>query len=135
MMGLSIKRAAEVAAEAQVALRRRIRDRRDLAIASGIVVAGVPVQTDELSQARITGAALAASLDPTMTVRWKGANGRFVDLDAPVVSAIAQAERAHVQACFDHEADLLSMIDAGKDVDIKVGWPNGTSVDVGAKTL
>ncbi|MFN4131277.1 MAG: DUF4376 domain-containing protein, partial [Paracoccaceae bacterium] len=66
--------------------------------------------------ARITGAALQAVLDPAVTIRWKTPDG-YVDLDAPTILALAQAVRAHVQACFDREAGL---IDGG---DIEAGWP------------
>jgi hypothetical protein len=41
------------------------------------------------------------------------------------VIAIAQAVRAHVQACFDREADLRDAIDAGEAPDIDTGWPGG----------
>jgi len=120
---LSIKTADDLAAEAVEATRSAIRARRDVAIASGITVSGMPVQTDDLSQNRIVGAALAASLDATATVRWKIADGTFVTLDAPTIIAIAQAVRAHVQACFDHEATLVAALDAGDPVDIEAGWP------------
>jgi hypothetical protein len=104
-------------------LKAQIKARRDEAIAAGIVINGLPVQTDDMSQQRITGAALAASLDPTLEVRWKVGNGAFVTLDAPAVITIAQAVRAHVQACFDREADLRDAIDAGQTPDIDTGWP------------
>lgn len=122
---LTIRTAADLAAEARAALKDRVRARRDQAIAAGILVGGLPVQTDDLSQQRITGAALAASLDPAMQVRWKIGNGAFVTLDAPTVIAVAQAVRAHVQACFDREADLRDAIDAGQTPDIEAGWPGG----------
>lgn len=86
-------------------------------------MAGLPVQTDDLSQQRIVGVALAATVDPTTAVRWKVADGSFVTLDAPTIIAIAQAVRAHVQACFDREAELLDLIAAGETPDIDTGWP------------
>ncbi len=122
-MSLIIKTAEDLAAEARDRLRARLRSRRDLAIAAGTTVAGLPVQTDDLSQRRIVGVALAATVDPTTEVRWKVADGSFVTLDAPTVIAIAQAVRAHVQACFDHEAELLDLINTGETPDIDTGWP------------
>lgn len=104
-------------------LRSRLRVRRDQAIAAGITVAGLPVQTDDLSQQRIVGVALAATVDPATTARWKVADGSFVSLDAPTIIGIAQAVRAHVQACFDHEAELSDQIEAGHMPDIDTGWP------------
>ncbi|WP_323041156.1 DUF4376 domain-containing protein [Gemmobacter sp.] len=110
------------AADALAADRDRIKARRDMAIASGITVAGMALATDDLSQSRIMGAALSAMLDPGYSVQWKIAAG-FVTLSAPQVIAIASAIRAHVQACFDREAQLLAALDAGDPVDIETGWP------------
>jgi len=92
---------------------------------SGMIVAGVPVHTDDQSQSRIMGAALAATIDPDTTVKWKGSDGGFVMLDAPTIIAIAQAIRAHVQACFDREAELLAALSEGDEYDIDAEWPDG----------
>ena len=73
-------------------------------------IAGVNgIKTDRESQALITGAALKAMQDSTYTCKWKGIDG-FVELTAPQIIAIADAIRAHVQACFDREAELLPLI-------------------------
>ncbi len=114
--------AGDKAAEAARARRAAIAARRDAAIAGGIVLDGLPVATDDLSQSRIMGAALSAMLDPGHTVQWKTPLG-FVALDAPRVLAIATAIRAHVQACFDREAALLAALAAGEDDDPEGGWP------------
>lgn len=100
-----------------------IRLRRDQAIAAGTTVAGIPVQTDETSQTRIMGAAVAAMLDPDYSVQWKTADGTFVTLSAAQVIGIASAVRAHVQACFDCEAVLRAAVIAGEPYDIEAGWP------------
>lgn len=47
--------------------------------------------------------------------RWKTASGEFVTLTAPQIIALALAVRAHVQACFDREADLAAQIRAAAD--------------------
>lgn len=44
-------------------------------------------------------------LDSAYTCRWKTASG-FIELNAQQLLAIATAIRAHVQACFEHEAEL-----------------------------
>ena len=82
------------------------------------------VATDRDSQALITGAALAAMLDSAYVCRWKTPSG-FVELTAEQIIAVAQAVRAHVQACFDREAELLTEIDAGTLTPemIETGWP------------
>ena len=69
------------------------------------------IKTDRESQALITGAALKAMQDSEYSCRWKGVNG-FIELTAPQILAIADAVRAHVQACFDREAELLPLIEA-----------------------
>ncbi|SEO23787.1 protein of unknown function [Gemmobacter aquatilis] len=110
-------------AETLAARRAAIKLRRDRAIAAGIVLDGLPVATDDVSQARLTGAALAAMLDPETCVQWKLPDGRFILLAAGQILAIARAVRAHVQACFDHEAALLAALAEGGAVDAETGWP------------
>jgi len=78
---------------------------------AGIDVNGFTVRTDRESQALITGAALKAMQDSTYSCRWKTESG-FVELTAPQILAIADAVRAHVQGCFDREAELLPLIEA-----------------------
>lgn len=111
------------AATALDAQRAAITARRNTAMAAGITVAGLPIATDDVSQARITGAALAALADPSAEIRWKLPDGRFVQLTASQVLAIAGAVRAHVQACFDREAELQAALDAGTPGDAETGWP------------
>ncbi len=57
--------------------------------------------------------ALKAMQDSEYSCRWKGVGG-FIELTAPQILAIADAVRAHVQGCFDHEAELLPLIDAAE---------------------
>ena len=75
-------------------------------------IAGINgIRTDRESQGLITGAALKAIQDSTYTCKWKGIDG-FVELTAPQIIAVADSVRAHVQSCFDHEAELLPLIEA-----------------------
>lgn len=69
------------------------------------------IKTDRESQGLITGAALKAMQDSTYVCRWKGIDG-FVELTAPQIIAVADLVRQHVQSCFDHEAELLPLIEA-----------------------
>jgi len=103
---------------------RRIKERRDKAMVGGMVVNGISIATDDLSQQRITGAALSAQIDSTTTVNWKLPDGTFTTLDAAQIIAIAQAVRTHVQACFDREAELLDAMMSGAAYDIEAGWPS-----------
>jgi hypothetical protein len=111
------------AASREAAAREAIRARRDTAISTGIYVAGIPVGTDDQSQSRIMGAAIAAMLDPGYSVDWKGTDGVFVTLTGSHVIGVAQAIRAHVQACFDREAALLSDLTTGQPYAVNEGWP------------
>jgi len=112
-----------VRAKADAAERDRIKARRDMAIAGGITLGGIGFATDDVSQHRIMGAALAALIDPEYSVQWKTPDG-FVTLDAQTIIGAAQAVRAHVQACFDREAQLLAARAAGEAYDLAAGWPS-----------
>lgn len=115
--------------EAELALRAKkyaaqIAARRYTAEIAGITINGIPVDTGRDSQALITGAVVSAMLDPDYSVRWKGLSG-FVSLTAEQIIFIASSVRAHVQACFDREDELLELLVLG-DFDssmIDEGWP------------
>ena len=50
---------------------------------------------------------LQAVIDPLYEVRWKS-NGQFYTLSSQQVIGLGQAVRAHVQSCYDREAELLA---------------------------
>ena len=91
----------------------KVRKYREIATARyNAEIAGVNgIRTDRESQSLITGAALKAMQDPDYTCNWKGIDG-FVTLNATQIIAIADVVRQHVQSCFDHEAELLPLIEA-----------------------
>ena len=93
---------------------------------AGTTVNGVQIDTGRDSQALITGAALAAVIDSSYSLNWKTVEG-FIHLSAPEIIAVAQAVRAHVQACFDREGELVALVDAAEtaeDLDeIIISWP------------
>lgn len=99
----------------------KIRKKQEIATAryeeeiSGIVFDGYQIATDRDSQSLITGAALAAMQDSSYNVRWKTTSG-FITLTSDQILSVAQAVRAHVQACFDAEADLTAAIDAAESI-------------------
>lgn len=100
------------------------------ALRFGNETAGVSgLRSDRESQALLTGAALAASLDPEYTVDWKSTAG-WTTLDAVQLLAAAQTVRGHVQACFSNERGLAAAIDAAEDmdavlaIDLGQGWPS-----------
>lgn len=97
---------------------------------SGVSFAGVAFATDATSQTKYLSAALAAQMDPALSLMWKAKDGNFVRLSAAELAQLAALVRAHVQACFDREAELRAAIeaadtpDAVKAVVINTGWPN-----------
>lgn len=108
--------AAGILEAAKERKRSEIAAARWAAETAGIDVNGFTVRTDRESQALITGAALKAMQDSTYSCRWKGVGG-FVELTAPQILAIADAVRAHVQSCFDHESELVALVDAAETVE------------------
>ena len=92
---------------------------------AGVVVNGMRVRTDRESQAMITGAALAAVQDANYTCKWKTESG-FVTLTAAQIIAVATSVRAHVQAQFDREAELIVQLNAAITVEAveAIKWPS-----------
>ena len=105
--------------------RQAVATRRYLAEVGGITLNGVDIDTDDRSKLLINGAALEATIDPTYVMQWKTPGG-FIELTAVQVIGIARAVRAHVQACFDREAELLAAVDAGTFTTtmLNEGWPS-----------
>lgn len=101
-----------------------IADRRWQAEVTGIDIGGMHIDTGRDSQALITGATVQAMLDPGYSLRWKTGAG-FVDLTAEQIIGVATAARAHVQACFNREAELLEALEAGTFTPemLDQGWP------------
>lgn len=98
--------------------------RRFQAETGGVIVEGIQVNTERDSQALLTGAAFAASLDPEYQIKWKAATG-FADLTAQQIIGVASAVRAFVQACFNREAELLdAVVDGSITAEmLEEGWP------------
>jgi hypothetical protein len=114
------------AAAAREALTSEIAARRYARETDGITIPpGIPIDTGRDSQALITGAVVAAMVDPAYVCRWKTDTG-FVDLSAAELIEIGTAVRSHVQACFDREAVLLAAVADGSFTEgmLDEGWPN-----------
>jgi hypothetical protein len=86
---------------------------------------GVETVADGATTA-LTGAIVAMQLPGGPdTVLWKLADGDFREWDLAALVAFGQAVRAHIQACFDHEATLAAQILNGEEPNIEAGWPEG----------
>ncbi|SEL39324.1 protein of unknown function [Bosea lupini] len=79
----------------------------------GVVVAGVPVATDDRSKLMITGARIAAMLDPEWSTIWHGSDQNTYPIDATAMIAISDDVQAHVNATFATFAAVKAAIDAG----------------------
>jgi len=114
------------AAEALVALQKRVASIRYDNEIKGISVQGISVDTGRDSQGLIAGACLAAVIDPTYSVNWKASGGTFIQLSAMQIIGVATAVRAHVQACFDREHQLLLAIadETFTESMLTQGWPS-----------
>ncbi|WP_159728409.1 DUF4376 domain-containing protein [Methylosinus sp. Ce-a6] len=113
----------------KAAKRAALAERRWRAETAGTIVNGMSMPSDEKTQGKLTAAVVASVLDDAYAVNWKLADGSFALLDHAALIAVAQAVRAHVQSCFDREAQLAAEIDAAADamalaaIDIESGWP------------
>ncbi|WP_339454050.1 DUF4376 domain-containing protein [Pseudomonas sp. EA_5y_Pfl2_R50] len=96
--------------------------------ASGITVDGIAIETTRDSQALIASTGLSAILEPEYRCNFKTLDG-FVQIDSPQILAIAKAVRAHVQACFDRELELLNALESGTYMEemLKQGWPHSSA--------
>lgn len=119
--GSVVKRPIETAAPDLPALIATERYSRE---ASGVGVGVLLIETTRDSQALIASTGLSAILDSNYRCNFKTANG-FVEIGAVEIIEIAQAVRAHVQACFDRELMLLRAVEDGtyRDEMLAEGWP------------
>lgn len=97
---------------------------------SGIVLAGLPVQTDDRAKTLIAGAAGSNEPDTAMLKLKVGHGTAWVDVNFGQIRAMQDAITAHVQACFATEAAVAAEIDAGTITDIAgidaASWPSNT---------
>ena len=89
-------------------------DRRWRKEIGGIIVAGIPVATDDRAKLMITGARVAAMADPGWTTSWHGTDGNTYPVDAAAMVTISDAVQAHVNATFSTFAVVKAAIEAGE---------------------
>ena len=97
-------------AKAKEAKKAEIAQARYNAEIAGVTINGVLIKTDRETQAVLTAACLQAYIDSGYSLNWKTGDGTFVSLPAEQIMAFGTAVRAHVQSCFDHEAELLPLL-------------------------
>ncbi|WP_276946656.1 DUF4376 domain-containing protein [Haematobacter massiliensis] len=105
-----------------------VQRRQDLESGSAVIT-GIPVWIDNVSQAKLAGAASLAARMPDISIDWKGSDGQSYPLDAAQIDALSMAVGLHIQALFSHEATLTGQIAAAETlddldlIDIAGGWP------------
>jgi hypothetical protein len=72
---------------------------------------GMKMKTDQVSQAKISGAYNFLQLKNNAEIDWKAGNG-WVKLKKAEIEASAQAVAEYVQACFSRERQISEAIDA-----------------------
>ncbi|MNC51120.1 hypothetical protein D3C75_1003990 [compost metagenome] len=58
-------------------------------------------------------------------MNWKCSSGLFIPLTSQQIIGVATAVRAHVQACFNREHEILTAIEANEFTETMLteGWP------------
>jgi hypothetical protein len=80
----------------------------------GIMLAsGMPITTDDRSQAKITGAYSAAVELPTVVTPWAAADGNVYPLDGAAIVAMNNELLTHINNCFAISGDVIAQIEAG----------------------
>ena len=85
-------------------------DRYEKEIAGFTLPNGVKIRTDQVSQAKISGAFNFMQLKNNAEIDWKAENG-WVKLKKADIEATATAVAEYVQVCFSKEKQLSSAID------------------------
>ena len=86
---------------------------------------GMPIETDDRAQAKISGAMLAAKYPPAstkappggggiaFTTKWHAADGTIWPLDTPMIVAMSDALQLHIDGCFEAASGTIDAIEAG----------------------
>lgn len=85
---------------------------RDEVENGGIVMAGIPIATDDRSKVLVLGARRRAEKDPTITTLWAAEDGNTYPLTAGMVIGISDAIGDHVDACFSVYVEVRAAIAA-----------------------
>lgn len=90
--------------------------RYDLEV-GGVLFNGATIRTDRESQAQLTGAFSSLKDGLIPSVDWKTAEGGFITLGLPEVSAIAAVVAQHVQGSFTQEKALVQQVEAATTIE------------------
>ena len=102
---------------AKAAKINQLRAARDAAEFGGITFNGLPVQTNMVTQARLTSALSLVALNPATVIKWEFPDGSIVDLDKATIEALAAAVFGHVQHTRTDFAAAKTLVDAAATVE------------------
>jgi Domain of unknown function (DUF4376) len=77
------------------------------------LTSGMPIKTDDRSQAKISGIYLAAQISPAVTTPFSAADGTVHQLTAEDIEAMNIELLTHINRAFSISADAIAQIDAG----------------------
>jgi hypothetical protein len=77
------------------------------------LTSGMPIETNDRAQAKITGVYVAQQIDPAVATPWHAADGTVWQLDAAAIEAMNRELLIHINNCFSISADVLAGIEAG----------------------
>jgi len=97
---------------AKAAKINQLRAARDAVEFGGITFNGLPVQTDMVTQARLTSALSLVALNPATVIKWEFPDGSIVDLDKATIEALAAAVFGHVQQTRTDFAAAKALVEA-----------------------
>ncbi|SIO49905.1 protein of unknown function [Bradyrhizobium erythrophlei] len=78
-----------------------------------VLTSGMPILTNDRSQAKISGARQAAEKDSAFTTQWHAADGTFYSLASADVIAMSDELQTHIDNCFSTSATVAADIEAG----------------------
>ena len=78
-----------------------------------VTTSGIPVKTDDRSQAKINGTRLVAVENPALVTRWRASDGTYHDVDSAGIIAMSDDLQIHVNNCFAIASDCQEGIDDG----------------------
>lgn len=84
---------------------------------SGVTLNGARILTDRESQATISGAFSSLKEGLVASINWKAANGVWITLGLPEMTAIAQAVATHVQTSFTLEKQYADQVAAATTIE------------------
>ena len=126
--------------QVQVIIKADIKNKRNVVVAGNIEwspdggTTTYIVQTDDVSQSKLTGAVLRTDKNGNPNQAWRMADNTIVDLNKAQFDAMAVAVGDHVDACYLQQAVLEAQIASAEDVvailaiDIEAGWPVNPAV-------